>query len=74
MKSSIAFEDFDEAPPELWRLESKRKTPFSKKEISHVNWFATKEAADRHAAWIGDGRGRVVSLARYVRSEDEQPS
>jgi hypothetical protein len=66
--SNIAFEDgFDGSPPELWRLEAKRTTPFGTKEITHVNWFASKEMADSHAAWINDGRGRIVSIVRYSR-------
>ena len=67
--SNLAFEDgFDGSPPELWRLEAKRTTPFGTKEITHVNWFASKEMADSHAAWINDGRGRIVeSIVKRTR-------
>lgn len=66
--SNLAFEDgFEGAPVELWRVEAKRWLRPGRKEITHINWFATKEQAEKHAAWINDGRGRVISLYRYCR-------
>lgn len=60
----------DNEPPQktLWRVMSIR--PWRGREIRHTNWFATEDAARAHAAWIEDGRGRVVSLLKY-RLEEE---
>jgi len=66
--SNLAFEDgFEGSPSELWRVESKRWLRPGRKEITHINWFATKEQAEKHADWINDGRGRVISIYRYCR-------
>jgi hypothetical protein len=64
-KSELAFEEgFPEGEPhDLWRLCSARS--FKEREIRHVNWFASLEAAREHVAWIEDGRGKVVSLTHY---------
>lgn len=61
----LAFENFHEQPPpELWRVFALR--PCGDETIRHVNWFATEEAARNHAEWISDGRGTVLSVARYT--------
>jgi hypothetical protein len=59
----------DYAPPELWRVCSLRGLP-GREPINHVNWFATEGGARKHAAWINDGRGEVLSVTRYVRTGD----
>ena len=47
--SNIAFEDgFDGSPPELWRLEAKRTTPFGTKEITHVRVDQKRHAGVVH--------------------------
>lgn len=64
--SAIAFEhSVPSDPAELWRLTSVREV-FGR-EINHVNWFVTEEAAQRHAAWIANRGGRVLSLTRYKK-------
>lgn len=55
--------DVADSPPELWRAYSFRE--FKGKRVRHVNWFATEEAAEKHAAWIADGRGEVIGVSRY---------
>lgn len=60
----LAFENgYDDSPQELWRVYSIRH--FKERPIRHTNWFATEEAARKHAAWINDGRGKVISIAKY---------
>lgn len=65
----LAFEngfDKSDSPQILWRLTSIRE--WNGREVRHTNWFATEEAAHKHAAWIADGRGRVIALTKYVHA------
>jgi hypothetical protein len=68
--SNLAFEkSFPvDAPQELWRLSAVR-TYKGEKDITHINWFATEEAASKHRDWINDGRGRVLSVVKYRACE-----
>lgn len=60
----MSFENgFEDSPPELWRVVSCRG--FNGRSLRHVNWFATEEAARKHAEWINDGRGQVLSIVKY---------
>lgn len=58
----LAFE-FEDSPLELWRVVSHRE--FLGRALRNINWFATEQAARRHAAWINDGRGKVLSVTKY---------
>lgn len=65
-KSELAFENFhDDVPQTLYRLVALRYIGDEHREMRHTNWFLTEEAADEHAKWINDGRGRVLSITRY---------
>lgn len=69
-RSELAFEDgYDESPPVLFRVYSTRN--WQGRKIRHVNWFATREAAEDHAAWINDGRGEVTSVSEYRLTRKE---
>lgn len=55
------------SPLELWRVYSVRE--FVGKPLRHTNWFTTKLAAIRHAEWIQERGGKVLSVGRYCRGE-----
>lgn len=61
----------EDNPQELWRVISWRQVPNQNRKIRHTNWFATEEAAKKHAEWINNGRGEVISIAKYLL-EDER--
>ena len=53
------------ALPELWRVVSMR--PISGRlPMRHTEYFATEDCALEHAARINDGRGKILSISRYV--------
>ena len=64
----IAFENGtgDYPPPNLWRVSSLRPFP-EHKSIRHVNWFATKDAADEHAKWLKDRDATNILVTHYTR-------
>jgi len=57
----------DGEPQHLWRLVSARS--FKKCALRHTSWFTTEKAANAHAAWIENGRGKVLSITHYVISD-----
>jgi hypothetical protein len=62
----VAFErglPCDREPQDLWRLVSIRNLPG--RTILHVSWFVSEAAATSHSAWIGNGRGRVLTITHY---------
>lgn len=64
----LAFENgFDASPHSLWRVLSIRD--WKDQGVRNTNWFATEQAAREQAAWISDGRGKVLSVTKYVANE-----
>jgi len=61
---NLSFEEFEEpAPGVLWRLVSRRA--HGDRQLRHVNWFASQDAAEAHRDWINQGRGQSISLTKY---------
>lgn len=62
-----------EPPKVLWRVSALREWPYGGNTIHgpipDINWFATEEAARKRAAWLADGLGEVLSVARYELAE-----
>ena len=52
-------------PPNLWRVSSLRT--FRDRPIRHVNWFATKDAADNHAWWLETLKATNILVTHYTR-------
>ena len=79
-ETELAFETeiHEETPTELWRVRSRRNfikgqmtptswvTQSSTKVVCTTNWFATEDRARQHVEWINDGRGEVISIAKYI--------
>ena len=63
---------FNRHPHELWRVTSWRV--WRDQRLRHTNWFCTERAAHDHAKWVNNGRGEVIAVSRYVRSEPEEVS
>lgn len=56
----------------LYRVVSIRPSPTGGKDIHHVKDWFTREAALRYAQWVSDGRGKVVSVCKFVLAEKLQ--
>lgn len=52
--------------PELWRLEYLRKWHGQPELIRCVKWFESELCATLHRDEIANGKGDVISLAKYV--------
>lgn len=62
----LAFEhELGESPLTAWRVYAIRR--WNGRECRTINWFATYEAAQKHAARIGDDDGDVLDISEYAR-------
>lgn len=60
----LAFENgVADSCADLWRVVSMRT--WNHREFRHTNFFSSEDVAMKHAHWIGDGRGRVISITHY---------
>lgn len=57
---------------ELWRLEYLRKWHGQPELIRCVKWFQSQLSAELHGNDIANGKGEVVSLSKYVLSEEKE--
>jgi hypothetical protein len=59
---------------DFWRVVCFRINPHDGSNIRHIKDFTEKGSAIQYAEWVNDGRGKVVSMAKYSMAEDATES